>query len=78
MIFADNSNIEIEHMYDCSGYGLERGGVTCMIYNSMATNTTVIFLETVPWFLRVYFSSLKVENNGKKIEPCKCTSDSVD
>ncbi|XP_056020312.1 GPI transamidase component PIG-T-like [Ostrea edulis] len=54
-----------------TGYGLERGGVTCMIYNSMATNTTVIFLETVPWFLRVYFSSLKVENNGKKIEPYK-------
>eukprot|EP00105_Crassostrea_gigas_P027835 XP_011449302.1 PREDICTED: GPI transamidase component PIG-T [Crassostrea gigas] len=54
-----------------TGYGLERGGVTCMIYNTMSSNTTVIFMETVPWFLRVYFSSLRIENDGKEIKPYK-------
>lgn len=42
-----------------------------MIYNTMSSNTTVIFMETVPWFLRVYFSSLSIENDGKEIKPCK-------
>ncbi|XP_061197051.1 GPI transamidase component PIG-T-like [Saccostrea echinata] len=54
-----------------TGYGLERGGVTCMIYNTMEFNTTVIFMETVPWFLRVYFSSLEIENNGRELKPYK-------
>lgn len=59
-----------------AGYGLERGGVTCMIYNTMSSNTTVIFMETVPWFLRVYFSSLRIENDGKEIKPCKYSNGS--
>lgn len=37
----------------------------------MSSNTTVIFMETVPWFLRVYFSSLRIENDGKEIKPYK-------
>lgn len=53
------------------GYGLERGGVICMIYNIMFSNIIVIFMEIVSWFFRVYFSLLRIENDGKEIKLCK-------
>ncbi|KAK3085312.1 hypothetical protein FSP39_001351 [Pinctada imbricata] len=54
-----------------TGYGLEKGGITCQIHNTLSENITVIYMETIPWFLRVYFNSLKVENNGATIKPFK-------
>ncbi|XP_022286191.2 GPI-anchor transamidase component PIGT-like [Crassostrea virginica] len=71
LMFSNSSLPPVYANRFVTGYGLERGGVTCMIYNTMSSNTTVIFMETVPWFLRVYFSSLKLENGGKEIKPYK-------
>lgn len=42
-----------------------------MIYNIMFSNIIVIFMEIVSWFFRVYFSLLRIENDGKEIKLCK-------
>ncbi|KAK6174398.1 hypothetical protein SNE40_017684 [Patella caerulea] len=54
-----------------TGYGLEQGGVTCLIYNNLDTNLTVIYMETLPWFTRFYFKSLTIVNQNKQIHPYK-------
>ncbi|KAJ8303420.1 hypothetical protein KUTeg_019816 [Tegillarca granosa] len=48
-----------------TGYGLEKGGITCHIYNDLDENLTLIYMDTIPWFLRVYFNTLKIENGDK-------------
>ncbi|KAL4234028.1 hypothetical protein ACF0H5_005682 [Mactra antiquata] len=58
------------HRY-VTGYGLERGGISCTIYNNLDTNLTVIYMETIPWYLRVYFSSIRIETYGIAVKPYK-------
>ena len=48
-------------MYYLSGYGLEKGGIIALIYNFQSTPLNVIYLDTLPWFLRLYIHSLKLE-----------------
>ncbi|KAH9489834.1 hypothetical protein Btru_037253 [Bulinus truncatus] len=50
-----------------TGHGLEDGGVSCLIYNTMPTNQTISYMDILPWFTRVKFSSLQVVNNGIKV-----------
>ncbi|XP_052817440.1 GPI transamidase component PIG-T-like [Mya arenaria] len=54
-----------------TGYGLEKGGISCILYNNLDTNLTVIYMETIPWYLRVYFSSVHIEAYGVTIKPYK-------
>ena len=54
-----------------SGYGLQKGGITCILYNNLNTNLTVIYMETIPWYLRVYYSSVHINTHGLKVKPCK-------
>ncbi len=60
------------------GYGQEKGGISCVITNSYHEEVTVVYMETVPWFLRVYFHTLKVEafvgtaENSTTLKPRKC------
>ncbi|XP_035827009.1 GPI transamidase component PIG-T [Aplysia californica] len=51
------------HRY-ITGYGLEDGGVSCLITNTLDRNQTVIYMDVLPWFTRVFFNSLTVQNNG--------------
>ncbi|XP_060074227.1 GPI transamidase component PIG-T-like [Ylistrum balloti] len=54
-----------------TGFGLERGGITCQIYNNLDQNLTLIYMETIPWYFRVYYNSLSIRNKGKDIKPFK-------
>uniref|UniRef100_A0A0K8R397 Putative gpi transamid n=1 Tax=Ixodes ricinus TaxID=34613 RepID=A0A0K8R397_IXORI len=52
------------------GYGLERGGIVNRIHNNDPKKAIrVVFLDIVPWFLRVYVHTLKVSSEGKLITP---------
>ncbi|XP_048244688.1 GPI transamidase component PIG-T-like [Haliotis cracherodii] len=54
-----------------TGYGLERGGVMCEVHNTLSSNLTVIYMDTLPWFMRVFYKSLTINNNGTTIRPFK-------
>ncbi|XP_022082353.1 GPI transamidase component PIG-T-like [Acanthaster planci] len=55
-----------------SGFGQEQGGITCQLFNSHATEALrVIYMETVPWFIRLYLHTLKIENSLHVIKPEK-------
>ncbi|XP_064640505.1 GPI transamidase component PIG-T-like [Lineus longissimus] len=55
-----------------TGYGQEQGGMMSQIYNTDATKTlTIIYMETIPWFIRVFFHTIKIETNGKQVKPSK-------
>lgn len=46
-----------------TGYGQATGGIACIIYNNHPTKEIVIsYLEVIPWFIRTYFHTLKVEH----------------
>ena len=44
-----------------TGYGQERGGIVTTIKNSGSKDLKVVFLDVIPWFLRVYLHTLKIE-----------------
>ena len=71
-----NSCVDTKQVNSCIifsllGYGLEKGGISCDIHNTLDANLTVIYMETIPWFLRVYYNSIKIETNDMSIKPCK-------
>jgi len=47
-----------------SGTGQERGGITAELKNSGNNPVTVVYLEVVPWYLRVYLHTLEVTTGG--------------
>ncbi|XP_064467443.1 GPI transamidase component PIG-T-like [Ornithodoros turicata] len=52
------------------GYGLERGGITSHIHNEHPTQPLkIVYVDIVPWFLRVYIHTLKVVSRGKALKP---------
>ncbi|BFZ13511.1 hypothetical protein BsWGS_16550 [Bradybaena similaris] len=54
------------HRY-ITGFGLDKGGISCLIYNTMGVNQSIIYLDVLPWFTRVFFNSLTVTNNGTSV-----------
>ena len=54
------------------GYGEEFGGITCLLTNEHESKTVkIIYFETIPWYVRVYLHTLKVEIEGKVMKPGK-------
>ncbi|XP_023323309.1 GPI transamidase component PIG-T-like [Eurytemora carolleeae] len=51
------------------GTGQERGGIVTTIKNTCSTPLTGVYLDLVPWYIRVYLHTLRVEVNGEKISP---------
>ncbi|UJO12695.1 GPI transamidase component GPI16 [Fulvia fulva] len=49
-----------------TGYGQERGGMHTLIINPAPHAQMVVFLESLPWFLRPYMHTLKI--SGAKTE----------
>jgi len=47
-----------------SGTGQERGGITAELKNSGSNPVTVVYLEVIPWYLRVYLHTLEVTTGG--------------
>ena len=45
-----------------SGTGQERGGITTELRNSGTSPLTVVHLEVVPWYLRLFLHTLQVDS----------------
>ncbi|XP_072013804.1 GPI transamidase component PIG-T-like [Amphiura filiformis] len=59
------------HRY-LSGYGQEKGGIMCHLYNNDPVNSIrVVYMETVPWYIRLYLHTLEVTNSVKLVAPDK-------
>lgn len=43
-----------------TGYGLARGGLTCLLYNRHSEDLTVSYTQIMPWYLRTFLHSLHV------------------
>ncbi|CAI9714892.1 GPI transamidase component PIG-T-like [Octopus vulgaris] len=56
------------HQY-ITGYGLENGGIICHLYNKLPEKLKVIYLQSIPWFMRVYFNSVKIISAETTIQP---------
>lgn len=53
-----------------SGYGLQTGQISTLIYNTHPYRAfPVILLETVPWYLRLYVHTLTIITKGKENKP---------
>jgi len=45
-----------------TGYGQEVGGIVTQIRNSAGQAVTIVLYDVLPWYLRVYFHTLKIES----------------
>lgn len=50
-----------------TGFGLENGGVSCLITNTLTWPVRVLYMDTLPWFTRVFFKSVAVERGGVSV-----------
>ncbi len=50
------------------GYGLSQGGITCHIYNNLNKPIEIVYLDIIPWYLRMYVHSLQITSNNKAIK----------
>lgn len=46
-----------------TGYGQDRGGLRTVFKNPTDVPVHLIYFESLPWFMRLYLSSLKIESN---------------
>jgi len=53
------------------GTGQERGGIVTTIRNRCTSTLTGVYLDLLPWYLRVYLHTLRVEVNGQTVAPMK-------
>ncbi|CAG8552078.1 3840_t:CDS:10 [Acaulospora morrowiae] len=50
------------------GYGQERGGIKVNIFNeSPNVSIPIIYYDVIPWYLKLYLHTLKVQVNGKDV-----------
>lgn len=52
-----------------TGYGFSKGGITCLIYNTLQEDIPIIFMEVIPWYLRIFIHTLKIESNNVEVKP---------
>lgn len=52
-----------------TGFGQEYGGLVTRLYNEYALPITVTVIENIPWFLPVYYHTLKVTSNDVRVVP---------
>ena len=45
-----------------TGFGQEKGGIVCLIYNHHPKKQLpIVYMDVVPWFLRMFYHTLTVE-----------------
>ena len=50
-----------------TGYGQERGGVQAILTNPSSTESVeIVYMESLPWFMKLYLHTLKVKVNGEE------------
>ena len=52
-----------------TGIGRERGGVRASIRNNGKEELTIVYLDIIPWYLRLYLHSLTITTNGRPLTP---------
>lgn len=52
-----------------TGFGQEYGGLVTRIYNEHNAPVTATVIENIPWFLPIYYHTLKVTSNGVRVTP---------
>ena len=52
-----------------TGLGQERGGVRATVRNLGREPVTIVYLDIVPWYLRLFLHTLTITNNGRPLEP---------
>jgi len=52
-----------------TGAGQERGGVRATIRNMGKDPLTVVYLDVIPWFLRLYLHTLKITVDNEPLKP---------
>lgn len=53
-----------------SGYGLQKGELSTLLYNSHPYRAfPVLLLDVVPWYLRLYVHTLTITSKGKENKP---------
>ncbi|CAG2163757.1 unnamed protein product, partial [Oppiella nova] len=73
--FQDNfvyTNVKPPPLYAnrfIKGYGLADGGITCHIFNNLDKPIEIVYLDVIPWYLRMYLHTLKITANSKSIKP---------
>lgn len=50
-------------------YGKEVGGIVTKIYNNHREPIDIIYFENIPWFVPVYYHTLKIVNGNNVIKP---------
>lgn len=50
-----------------TGYGQDHGGLRTLLRNSNETPVKIIFYESLPWFMRLYLSTISVESTNPNI-----------
>jgi len=61
----------LEIVFFFVGYGQERGGIVTKVYNNHWKAIDIVYLENIPWYVPLYYHTLRVTSNGRKIEPRK-------
>ncbi|XP_077982557.1 GPI-anchor transamidase component PIGT-like [Glandiceps talaboti] len=68
--YADPHPPQIHVHRFITGYGQEKGGITCLLYNHDPERyQSVIYLDTVPWFIRLHFHTLKIQSYNMTLKP---------
>ncbi|EGC37953.1 hypothetical protein DICPUDRAFT_29464 [Dictyostelium purpureum] len=49
-----------------TGYGQERGGISTQIFNNQNHPVNITYFQAIPWYLRLYFHTLKFNINNKE------------
>lgn len=52
-----------------TGFGQEYGGLVTRIYNDHKSSIIATVIENIPWFLPIYYHTLKVTSNGVRVIP---------
>ncbi|CCK70023.1 GPI-anchor transamidase subunit GPI16 KNAG_0D02740 [Huiozyma naganishii CBS 8797] len=52
-----------------TGYGQDHGGLRTVFHNPRSQPVRAIYFETLPWFMRVYLSTLQVDNTHSNGSP---------
>ena len=50
-----------------AGHGNEKGGIVTKIFNEGQKPLKIVYLDIIPWFLRVYLHTLKVTKSHQYI-----------
>jgi phosphatidylinositol glycan class T len=68
-LYSDVSSPPIFATRYISGYGVSQGGIVSRLSNKLKTSVLVIYLEVIPWYLRIYMHTLRVQSDGVRVEP---------